>query len=82
MNALAYQACFRSRAGRDRSRPISRDAILAAREEFILRRDTHLHQLADKLREDGIRRVVKPLLGGSGEEPFSDRDSNTPATRG
>ena len=74
VNALTYQACFRSRAGRDRSRPISGDAILAAREELVLRRDTHLHQLADKLQEDGIRRVVEPLLSGSGEEPFSDRD--------
>ena len=74
VNALAYEACFESGAGLDRSHPISAEDILAAREELILRRETHLDQLADKLREDRIRRVVEPLLSGSGEEPFSHRD--------
>ena len=74
VNALAYEACFESGAGRDRSHPISGEDILAAREELILRRDTHLDQLADKLQEERIRRVVEPLLGGSGDELFSDRD--------
>ncbi len=64
VNALAYEACFRSKAGRDRSRPITAAAISAAREQLILRRETHLDQLADKLQEERVRRVVEPLLSG------------------
>ena len=37
----------------------------AAREQLILRRKTHLDQLADKLREERVRRVVEPLLSGT-----------------
>ena len=39
-----------------------------------MRRETHLDQLADKLQEDRVRRVVEPLLSGSGENESSARD--------
>ena len=64
VNALAYQACFKCKANRDRSRTIDEEAIMAAREELVLGRQTHLHQLADKLREERVRRVVEPVLSG------------------
>jgi hypothetical protein len=64
VNALAYEACFREAEGRDRSQPITADLITRAKEGLILRRDTHLDQLADKLREDRVRRVIEPLLAG------------------
>ena len=64
VNALAYEACFRNKAGRDRSRPIAAEAIRDAREQLILRRETHLDQLTDKLQEERVRRVVEPLLSG------------------
>ena len=64
VNALAYQACFEDRAGRDRSRPVTAAAIRAASEQLILRRDTHLDQLTDKLREARVRSVIEPLLSG------------------
>ena len=64
VNALAYQACFEDRAGRDRSRTIDEEAIMEAREELVLSRQTHLHQLADKLREERVRRVIEPVLSG------------------
>ncbi len=57
VNALAYQACFETRAARDRSRTIDEEAIMDAREELVLGRQTHLHQLADKLREERGRRA-------------------------
>ena len=41
-------------------------AIDDAKEALILARATHLDQLADKLREDRVRRIVEPLLAGSG----------------
>ncbi len=76
VNALAYQACFKDKRGRDRSRPIDLPSIEDAKEALILRRDTHLDQLADKLREERVRRVVQPILlsDGSSEEAFVDLD--------
>ena len=65
VNALAYEACFRNRAGRVRANPITAGAIEAAREALILRRDTHLDQLTDKLQEERVRRVVEPVLSGT-----------------
>ena len=64
VNALAYEACFRNKAARDRNRPITLDDVREACERLILRRDTHLDQLVDKLREPRVRRVIGPLLGG------------------
>ena len=65
VNALAYEACWGNKAGRDRSRSITADAIQDAREQLILRRETHLDQLTDKLQEERVRRVVEPLLKGA-----------------
>ena len=64
VNALAYEACFKNKANRDRSRTIDEEAVMEAREELILGRQTHLHQLTDKLREERVRRVIEPVLSG------------------
>ena len=74
VNALCYDACFRHEPGRDRDRPITADAILAAQERLILRRDTHIDDLAYKLREERVRRVVEPILTGAAETACSDED--------
>ena len=74
VNALCREACFEDEAGRDRSRPITADAILAAQERLILRRDTHIDDLAHKLREERVRRVVEPILTGAAETACSDED--------
>ena len=74
VNALAYQACFRNRAGRDRSREITADHILGAREALIHRRETHLDQLGHRLSEDRVRRVVEPLLIGASVNASSGPD--------
>ena len=73
VNALCAGACFDDKAGRDRARTIEVDAIHAAREELILSRRTHLDQLAHKLEEERVRRVVGPLLSG-GEARHHARD--------
>ena len=49
------------------------DDIYAAREELILSRRTHLDQLAHKLEEARVRRVVEPILSG-GEVQHHARD--------
>ena len=74
VNALAYQACFRDRQGRDRSRPVTVGAIDQAKETLILNHVTHLDQLADKLREERVRRVILPMIAGSPGYDYSGRD--------
>ncbi len=74
VNALADETCFRRPAGRERDRAITDADVREAEEQIIRRRETHLDQLADKLREDRVRRVVEPILSGGGERAFTDRD--------
>ena len=74
VNALCYDACFHHPPGRDRTRPITAHAILAAQERLILRRDTHIDDLAHKLREERVRRVVEPILTGADRQEWSTED--------
>ena len=74
VNALCYDACFRHQPGRDRARPITAAAILEAQERLILRRDTHIDDLAHKLREERVRRVVEPILTGADEQAWTTED--------
>ncbi len=64
VNALGYETCFDMEAGQDRKRPITAELVEQAKENLILRRETHLDQLADKLQEERVRRVIEPLLAG------------------
>ena len=82
VNALCREACFESPPGRDRSRAITEGAILDAQEQLILSRVTHLDDLADKLREDRVRRVVAPMLtGGADRGSYADRDRDVEYAR-
>ena len=74
VNALCREACFDSEAGRDRSRAITEGDILDAQERLILARVTHLDNLADKLREERVRRVVEPILAGASVSAWSAED--------
>lgn len=77
VNALGYELCFKNKAARDRNRALTAEAVDVAKEALILRRETHLDQLADKLQEPRIRRVIEPLLVGSGKPediPVDDVD--------
>jgi len=64
VNALAYEACFRHPEQRDRTQSVTVEQMRQAKESLILRRDTHLDQLADKLREPRVQRVIEPMLQG------------------
>ena len=74
VNALCREACFESETGRDRARAITADDVLDAQERLILRRDTHIDDLANKLREERVRRVVEPILAGASESAWSTED--------
>lgn len=64
VNALGYEVCFEMKEGRDRKVPITVEMIEAAKENLIMRRESHLDQLADKLQEPRVQRVIGPILEG------------------
>ena len=68
VNALGHELTWRDRSARDRSTPISLEQYWAARERLIESRATHLDQLADKLQEPRVHRVVAPLLHGDSDQ--------------
>jgi hypothetical protein len=76
VNALAYETTFKMKQGRDRTRPIDKEMVDQAKENLILRRETHLDQLVDKLRESRVHRVIEGILSGrpdvSGNLPEDD----------
>ena len=74
VNALCARTCFARGPGRDRSRAVTAEDVLAAREHLVQSRQVHLDQLADKLQEDRVRRVVEPLLSGGDEREPDTRD--------
>jgi len=65
VNALAYEVCFKMKEGRDRSKTITVEMINKAKERLILRRETHLDQLTEKLKDARVRRVISPILSGT-----------------
>ncbi len=74
VNALAYETTWELRENRDRSRPIDDTAVRTAKERLVVRRVTHLDQLAHKLQEPRVRRVVESLLVGDQEPEFIPPD--------
>ena len=64
VNALGYETCFKMPAGRERTRAITVEQVAEAKEELIVRRETHLDQLTDKLEEPRVQRVIEPILAG------------------
>ncbi|MEM8524450.1 MAG: AAA-like domain-containing protein [Bacteroidota bacterium] len=67
VNALAYEATYNMKDNQDRSKPLTNEIFRTAKERLILRRDTHLDQLADKLREERVKRIIQPILSGKKE---------------
>ncbi len=62
VNALAYQACFKDIT--DRTQPITKEVIERAKETLILRRDTHLDVLTDRLHEPRVRAIIDAIISG------------------
>ncbi len=74
VNALAYEITFKIEAGKNRKNPITGLMVEEAKENLILRRETHLDQLADKLKEERVRRVIEPVLMGELYEGMLNSD--------
>jgi len=62
VNALARELTSNMKNCRDRTRSIGIDDLDEAKERLIARRDTHIDQLVDKLKEPRVRRVIEPML--------------------
>lgn len=62
VNALGYEVTMNMKENRDRSTRIIPEMIYRAQEQIIYRRDTHIDNLIDKLREERVRRVIAPML--------------------
>ena len=67
VNALAYELTVEMEDNHDPAVILTEDMVLQARENLIMRRETHLDQLADKLREPRIHRVIAPILAGAAQ---------------
>ena len=75
VNALGDETCFEDEAGLDRTREIGPEAVEAARERLILAHPTHYRQIADKLEEKRVRRVIERVLAGRrGRAPLKGKD--------
>ncbi len=62
-NGLADQIVTRILKG-DHSKEITRHHVLQAKNQLILRRDTHLDSLVDKLKEDRVKHIVQAIING------------------
>ncbi len=58
----------------ERAQIITPTHIDTAKENIILRRDTHLDSLVERLREERVRRVIEPVLTGgfTGADVYND----------
>ncbi len=65
VNALAREVVDKI-LGMDYARPVTAALFDEAAERLILRRDTHLDSLVERLREERVRRIVEPVLLGEG----------------
>jgi hypothetical protein len=65
VNALAREVVDKILGG-DPARPVTAALFDEAAERLILRRDTHLDSLIERLREERVRRIVEPVITGEG----------------
>lgn len=65
VNALGHELTWEDKTARDRNTPITLERYRAARERLIYSRATHLSQLADKLKEPRVHRIIAALLAGA-----------------
>ncbi|QNP31207.1 ATP-binding protein [Cylindrospermopsis curvispora GIHE-G1] len=73
VNALAKEVV--EKMVKDRSIAITKEHILQAKEILIIRQDTHLDSLAEKLRETRVKNIIEPILAGKTlpDTPADDR---------
>jgi hypothetical protein len=63
VNAIAYEIIARQ-LDWDYTQPVTADMVAKAIQTLILRRDTHIDNLLERLKEERVRRVIEPLIMG------------------
>ncbi len=63
-NALANQVVSKILKN-DYTQAITLEHVSQAKQQLILRRDTHLDSLADKLKEERVKKIVQAIINGS-----------------
>ncbi len=66
VNAIARETVLKRLAG-DAGAPIVAAMADEAAQRLMLRRDTHIDSLLERLKEERVRRVMQPILLGEGE---------------
>ena len=74
VNAIAVQIVERD-LGNDHSKLITEDMVRPAVESLILRRDTHIDSLMERLKEERVRRIIEPMILGE-DHVFSPLDDD------
>ena len=60
----------------DYSCPITSEHVLNAIQNIVMRSDTHIESLLDKLKEERVRKVIEPIIiGGKGASVRSSEDT-------
>ncbi|MDR1298716.1 MAG: AAA-like domain-containing protein, partial [Oscillospiraceae bacterium] len=72
VNAIAREA-IEKQLGGDYTRPVTAEMIETSIQTIILRRDTHIDSLLERLKEERVRRVIEPIILG---EYVADRLSD------
>ena len=74
VNALAQGVCGNPAYAADRTLAVDAAAVHEAREQLVQSRTVHLDQLAHKLGEERVRRVLEPVLSGTAVTPLNQDD--------
>ena len=75
VNALARE-CVEEILNSDNSQPITQNHIDQAAENIMMRRDTHIDSILERLKEERVKKVIQPiLLGEDIEVSISDDDT-------
>ena len=72
VNALAQEACFVLVT--DRTQPITEEIINRAKDVLVLRRDTHIDSLMDKLNEPRVSPIIDAVISGGAIQEFNNDD--------
>ncbi|MDR1155052.1 MAG: AAA-like domain-containing protein, partial [Bacteroidales bacterium] len=72
VNAIAREATVKMLQS-DYTKPVTAGLVREAIQTIILRRDTHIDSLLERLKEERVRRVIEPVITG---ETFSGRMSD------
>jgi hypothetical protein len=72
VNAIACEVTEKQ-LNNDYTRPVTAESVEDAIQTIILRRDTHIDSLLERLREERVRKVIEPIITG---EYVADRLSD------